>query len=371
MKTILVIEDDRPLLELTTKILEQQGYAVVPTADGREGMAQAQHCLPDLIICDLMIPSIDGLTVVETLHREPITAGIPIIIMTALSDLKMMRLGMGLGADDYLTKPVTPEEILAAVKARFEKQARCEEQSIWRLETMKKHVATSIPDDIYPPLDSILDLSDLLLHDGLSDAPDQIAEIGQQINRSAWRLWHLFKGYLVNTEVEFTRAQEQVDYQDSVKTLIEAQAMEAAGQNLRQADLRLDIEDTRVPGVPATYVQRIVRELIDNAFKFSGEGTPVTVRTRLVEEGYLVQISDRGRGITSEQLADIGIFSHRVRDDEQVNRGLGLMIVHQLATLCGASLDIESEPDKRTTMSVLFPLGLSAAPADHTLVQST
>ncbi len=370
MKTILVIEDDRMFLTLTVKLLERQGYSVIAARDGLAGITRARERTPDLILCDLMIPSIDGFEVVEMLRKDPATASVPIIIMTALSDRKSIRIGMELGADDYLTKPVTAEELLGAVKTCFEKQTRFEKTSQQRLDGMRMRLAMSLPDDIYPSLRRIIDLSGALA-EGSEQQPDQSVQIAKSINRVAWRLWHMFKDYLVDVEIEFTKTNQPLDHVGSVKALIEQQAHEAAHQVERSGDLSLTITDTELLDIPNTYMERIIRELIDNAFKFSAKGTPITVQAAMGPKGYQVDVTDRGRGMTPSQIAEIGIFSARRSNDEPESRGLGLMIVKHLADLCGATLDIDSQANKQTRISVSFPTSTPEAPVDQSVAQST
>lgn len=122
MKTILVIEDEAYIRENIRDILELEGFAVVVTPDGKAGLEQAQQESFDLIVCDIMMPNLNGYEVLDQLRQTPQTQDIPLIFLSAKAEHTNRRQGMELGADDYLTKPFTASELLGAVNARLRRQ---------------------------------------------------------------------------------------------------------------------------------------------------------------------------------------------------------------------------------------------------------
>jgi CRP/FNR family transcriptional regulator, polysaccharide utilization system transcription regulator len=121
MKKILIIEDDTVMRENTAEILELAQYQVTTAPNGKKGSLLAKEIKPDLIICDIMMPELDGYGVFHVLSKDPITASIPFIFLTAKAEKSEMRKGMDLGADDYLTKPFEDTELLNAIEARLKK----------------------------------------------------------------------------------------------------------------------------------------------------------------------------------------------------------------------------------------------------------
>jgi DNA-binding NarL/FixJ family response regulator len=119
VKRILVIDDDAKLRQHFSELLRLEGYAVVEARNGREGVEVARRELPDLVLCDITMPEMNGHRVLETLRAEPRTAALPFIFLTGWDDPADVRTGMNLGADDYLVKPVVPEDLAAAVSARL------------------------------------------------------------------------------------------------------------------------------------------------------------------------------------------------------------------------------------------------------------
>ncbi len=124
MKKILVIEDMPDVRENIQEILEISGFQVVVAADGAEGVDKALDERPDLILCDVMMPRLDGFTVLNILSKRPETSDIPFVFLTAKTEKEDLRKGMDLGADDYLTKPFTVEELLKVIETRLKKSQR-------------------------------------------------------------------------------------------------------------------------------------------------------------------------------------------------------------------------------------------------------
>jgi len=115
--SILLIEDDRDMRDLVARHLEHSGFDVQKAEDGIKGQALALQYSPDLILLDLMLPSVDGLTLCQRLRRDERTSNIPILMITALGGLKDKVTGFNSGADDYITKPFDLEELHVRIKA--------------------------------------------------------------------------------------------------------------------------------------------------------------------------------------------------------------------------------------------------------------
>lgn len=121
MKNILIIEDSDDIRMSTAEILSMSGYHVLQACDGKEGIEAANKGKPDLILCDIMMPEIGGYGVLSILGKNPQTASIPFIFLTAKAERSDFRKGMEMGADDYLTKPFNDIELLSAIESRLNK----------------------------------------------------------------------------------------------------------------------------------------------------------------------------------------------------------------------------------------------------------
>ncbi|MEG3850116.1 EAL domain-containing response regulator [Microcoleus sp. herbarium19] len=133
MKKILVIEDEQVIRENILKLLKAEGFDVTGASNGAQGLSAAVSNLPDVIICDVMMPELDGYGVLAALRSHPVTATVPFVFLTGKAERSEMRQGMELGADDYLTKPFSKAELVGAISSRLKKQeALAQQQHNWR-----------------------------------------------------------------------------------------------------------------------------------------------------------------------------------------------------------------------------------------------
>lgn len=143
MKTVLVIEDEAQTRSIFLKCLEFEGFCAFGASNGTAGLNLAKTHDPDLIVCDIMMPDMDGYSVLTALRRSQETALIPLIFLTAKVTMSDLRRGMELGADDYLTKPCTVEQFLAAINTRLKRQD--ELARLYRHVHLKQSPASSAP----------------------------------------------------------------------------------------------------------------------------------------------------------------------------------------------------------------------------------
>ncbi len=137
MTKILVIDDESSIRDNVIEILKDEKFNAIGAENGTDGIKMAREHQPNLIICDVSMPDIDGYDVLTDLRQDPITVNIPFIFLTAKNDREDYRLGMELGADDYLTKPCTSVEIIAAVNARLKKHQDSMQQYVMERDKVK------------------------------------------------------------------------------------------------------------------------------------------------------------------------------------------------------------------------------------------
>ncbi|NOX60917.1 MAG: hybrid sensor histidine kinase/response regulator [Chloroflexi bacterium] len=366
MTQILVIEDEEPIRENLRELLEAEGYEVLTAADGRVGAELAQQHLPDLILSDILMPEMDGYDVLTTLQQNRHTANIPFIFLTARTDRENMRAGMTLGADDYLTKPFTREDVLQAIRTRLAKRSALQAEQEAKIDDLRRHMATMLPHELRTPLTGIMGYATFLRENYEFLQPEQIREVAGNIQNYSQRLQQLVQRFLLYAELEL-QARDDLGAEawrneslENAADLIAHVAQAEAQKAKRETDLRLDLEtaDIRI-SEPHFYV--LLEELIENAFKFSEPGQPVHVCSRVEENGaFVIAITGHGRGMTPEQVAAIGAYRQFDRDKyEQQGQGLGLAIAMRIAEIYGGSLVIKSEPNKETVARVTL---LTTAP---------
>ncbi len=361
-RRILVVEDAHSLRRDIVEMLGFEGYEVFDAENGKRGVERARETLPDLIICDIMMPVMDGFQVLDALRSDPATATIPFIFLTARADRLDWRIGMQSGADDYLTKPFTAKELIATVNARLQRHAIIVRTSEQKIETLRGNIITAMPHELRTPLNVIMGFSNLLMMDAGVVDTRHIENMCGHINSAANRLYRLVENYITYGYTELLlsderrrallrnglmfhpRASMQVYVQDRVR------------QYGRESDLVLEISDAERLAIHEDYFKKVVEELIDNACKFSTAGTPITVRAGMEADGlYHLRVNDHGRGMTLEQITQVGAymqFERRVH--EQQGSGLGLVISQRLVQLHGGSVTITSTKDDGTTIHATF-----------------
>jgi two-component system, sensor histidine kinase and response regulator len=363
MKKILVIEDAQSLRKDILEMLGFEGYEAAGAENGLVGVQKAREFMPDLIICDIMMPGMDGYRVLEELHKDPVMMNTPFIFLTARTDRIDQRQGMELGADDFLTKPFTASELLRTVKTQLEKKNKRDEIAEHKVEDITRNIILALPHELRTPLNVVLGFSDLLVTDCDSMESSRIADMARHINTAALRLYRLVENYLIyaHTEIMSADAKQleslQSGYMVMPRSTVENSAILKAQHYERSGDLKLDVQDVEGVAAYEDYVKRIVDELVDNAFKFSEAGKPVEVRARVNHDKYVITITDQGRGMTPEQVASIGAymqFDRRIY--EQQGSGLGLIIAKRLAELHKGKFHLDSHIGQGTSVTVELPI---------------
>lgn len=359
MNKILVIEDEQSVRFSTSKILEFEGFEVIEAENGEVGAKLAKETRPDLILCDIMMPVLDGYDVQNELSQDPSTRMIPFVFLTAKADRADMRLAMNLGADDYLTKPFTRDELLETVCSRLDKQAAVHQQYQSKIEQIRGNITTSLPAELFIPLQNIrsfletlTDQTDLL-PDGLSKALTESYDASLQLER-------LLQNFLLYALLETTiNDPNQVEafkgncLTDSAEVISEV-AQEKAQACGRGEDLQLQVQPSSLP-ILAANLAKIVEEVVDNAFKFSVPGSAVRIESA-VDAGQLqLEISDQGSGPSSQDMEQIDStvqFSQKLHG--KGGAGLGLAIAKRLTEIHDGTLILKREPH-RTIVRVTVP----------------
>ncbi len=301
MKRILIIEDGPSIRETVLDLLEVEGFNVVGAENGKAGLELVQERSPDLILCDVVMPDLDGYGVLKALRRNPMTATIPFIFLTAKGMKEDIRQGMGLGADDYLIKPFSAEDLLRAITSRLERHQILVDKSQKQLENLRSNIALSLPHELRTPLNGILGLAELLRDDYSQIERQEILEIAEGIHTAAERLHRLVQNYLLYVELELTMIDgDRIQSLRTARTyypkaLIAKVATHVAMQVGRQSDLHLDLQNTMVH-ISDLKLSKVVEELTQNAFKFSKAGTPVTLTSVVTNQILTLSVKDRGEG---------------------------------------------------------------------------
>jgi DNA-binding response OmpR family regulator len=358
MHTILIIEDDQSLREQMAQVLRFEGFETLEAANGKLGVAAAISSVPDLVVCDIMMPELDGFGVLQALRDNPGTAMIPFIFLTALVASQDRRHGMEEGADDYITKPYKPDALIGSVRRRLEKRNRQNEESRIRAEAVSLAVAASVPQEILESLDHITTVTNLLALKYAGDDP-QVAATQQSVAQETDRLRRMMRRLHLYAQLPQLYANrfalEKTGSVSTAGTVVERVARDVCCGWKRDLDLVSKVASSPLP-IREEYLTVLVEELVDNACKFSSPGSAIEVNGRGQREFWSLAVSNRGEGMSPDQTAQIGAFKQFWNGGKKPRGlGLGLALTQSIARLHGCEFAIESDT-AATTATILVPL---------------
>lgn len=359
MEQILIIDDDALMRQMLAESLRNE-FQVMTADDGIQGIDMAEKYHPDLIICDIAMPKMDGFNVFRQLQNSEKMVDVPFIFLSGMNDSSIIRQGMTLGADDFLTKPVHIDELQQVVHSRLEKRARRQKIATKTIEELRLNITMSLPHELRTAITIMEGFADLVLEDDHQIDPDQ-REMVKAIRDNAERLRHMAEKYLWYLKVCLPDKKNRDFETPNPDEIIQSKAFEIAQRFDRVADLDLVLETHRIH-IRHDDLSRIVEEVIENAFKFSKVGTPVSVYGEVVNDSYRIKVTNLGRAMSPDQIEQIGAFMQFERAKyEQQGTGLGLTIVKHLAQLNKGALNIHSK-EGQTMVVTALPLFVS----DHT-----
>jgi len=360
-KRILCIEDDPQMRLIVQMALEYAGYEMEEAADGKQGLNRAMEITPDLILCDINMPGMNGFETLEELRKHKSTSYIPFIFMTGDSPQKYLRKGMNLGASDFIMKPIDMQDLLKAIEVRLQEVERNKAEAQKAVADLSESITRALPHELRTPMTGILGLAELLKVQAAEMTPADVKDLAESLFNSAVRMNQTLEKFWIYTQCLLLRKdgpKMAASRQTGIKhadIIIRRVAQEAAVSYKRQADLTLDLSSLSV-AISEKYFEQVVSQIIENAFKFSASGTNVNISTAAEDTKGLIIIKDKGRGMSGDQLQNIHAFMQFDRErHEQQGLGLGLMIANRLLIIHDGKLEITSELGQGTAMTITLP----------------
>lgn len=348
---IVVQKDERG--KVIKKILETNDYKVHWVKNGRKALEYVKYQDINLIISETDLLSMSGYELLFE-FKQNFDEHIPFVFLSEENNPKNFRRGMSLGADDFISEPLKEEEILSVISVQVEKYNRIKR----KFERIKSNIFKYIPHELRTPLVPIIGYSDLLLSEFHSLSQEEVLTMIESISTGSRRLKSTVEKFILFSELEFIQNNFSMAVTGftsgiySCKEVIIAAANEKAGELKRLSDLNLNICDTNL-SISKTLLEIVVKELIDNACKFSLAGTEIHVTGRNKNRKYELTISNKGKGFTLNEIKQIDTFVQFKRDIfQQSGNGLGLVIVKKILRLYGAGFNIESIPEALTEIKI-------------------
>ena len=364
MPRVLIIEDEHAILEEVLEWLKFEGFDPRGAANGREGVDVAREWQPELIVSDITMPEMDGYQVIMELRKDPKTALIPLIFLTARADRSFMRHGMELGADDYVTKPFTRAELLSAIRSRLDRHQKIAEIHENGLDEAKTKLSRLVAHELRTPLTSVRMVKDIIERQVDQLSPDEVKDLIGTLGTGTERLNHLVEQMVYLTYLETGKLNHAavfekpvVTYMWQVMPAIVDLARRFSFRN-RELNIQLDVRDgdaAIAADIPA--LKHAIAELISNAINFSPKEGAVAVTEWKADGSVWVTITDRGQGMSkADQEKAVEPFTQINRDKmEQQGMGLGLTLAQRIIEVHGGDLEIRSLEGKGTQINVRLP----------------
>ena len=361
MKKVLLIEDHKLLCDEVCDWFTFEGFETYSAYNGRDGVELARRHLPDIILCDIMMPEMSGMQVLETLRKDPATKFIPFIFMTALAERNDLRTGMEGGADDYITKPFTRLEVLTAVSTRLQKSEEIRENAESVIEELRNNLIYGLPHELRTPLNAMVAYGEMLKDFSESFSHKEVNEMGEQIFTSAMRLFRLIENYLLYAQLELRKISPEERYVlMQPADVCRKTAHAVAARYHRENDLQLTTGNGEGQ-VHITEMEfaKIIEELVDNACKFSKPGQPVLLSCGSSQGTFTLTLQDHGSGMAAADIQRIGAYMQFDRKlQAQEGSGLGLIISKRIVELFNGRFSLESSHGEGTSIRITLPAPL-------------
>lgn len=362
---VLVVDDVAENRELLRDVLAEGGYETLAAEDGKEAIAQAIQHKPALILLDIMMPEMDGYTALEALKDNPETCDIPVIFMTALSDVQNKVKGIKMGAVDYITKPFQFAEVLVRVHTQV-KIARLQHELVeanTELEAaneLKSRFFRIARHDLRNPIAVVQLTLDFLKN--MCETQRPLLEFEHKIDllrRACDQIEKISENYLDNEQVFSLMHALELAPQDVVQRV--RQIVEECEPYAREKKIRL----TFSPLVSSAQVEidecrfnQAVTNLISNALKFSAYETRVDVRVESVAGAIQVSVKDEGPGVPESERSrlfqEFAKLSNKPTGGE-TSSGLGLWICQKVIEAQKGSVGADFPPDGGSVFWVRLP----------------
>ena len=338
MQTVLIIEDNDSLRADIVNFISFSGFNAIDAANGLDGIDQAMEHLPDVIVCDILMPDVDGYEVLSELRLNSTTATIPFIFLTALSERASVRKGMELGADDYLTKPFTFEELLSAIKVRLDRRTQFENERFRTLlrdmirshDQERRNLAATLDDDVIQRIGSLrfaLEAYMQMPHDvALLQAKEAINLLDNLIAQTNRLVYSLHPALLEHMGL----------LPALLRYFNEIQQSRGLEVNFQHSRL-----DRRLAADLETAIFRIIQEALVNAADHADVSSAL-VSISLDEDTIYLQVEDQGKGFELEPT----LRSQLCR---------GLLEMRERTLSLNGSLVIESNPRSGTSVKASLP----------------
>jgi len=356
-ETILIVDDDPSNLEVIHTLLSGSGYRPLVAESGEGALAQAEIEPPDLVLLDIMMPGLSGIETCREFKKRPALSDIPVIFITALTDMESKLRGFSAGGVDYITKPIQHEEVLARIRTHLTIQRQ--QRELKRINADKDRFFSILAHDLKNPLVTFLTGTDLLLDP--KSSPDIEDEVLTLLSSQARGLYNLLENLLEWARIQIGGKQFKTEH----CSLLSAYQL-AVGPILPAVDekgirIRNEIPEDIEAYCDLNALETVIRNLISNAAKFTPPGGVITVSAGPEPDSsgrVIFSVGDTGIGMNEKELEllfRIDAQFKRPGTEGESGTGLGLILCRELVEKMGGSIRAESEPGRGSVFIFSLP----------------
>jgi signal transduction histidine kinase len=359
----MVIDDDQKFSFGLVAILRRAGYQVVTAKNGEEGLQAIKGSLPDLILCDIMMPPPNGIQLKKELTKDPKTGRIPFLFLTARTAQVDKLAGLESGADDYITKPFDVYELLARIQSVLRRDdlghQRGVEETTDSVDKLRKSISTNLSHEMRTPLTVLLSTLDLVIREKFTTDNDELFRYVNRANTSANRLKFLIEDLEMLHDIDcgnLTTFNQLIDIKFHIKDPIDQILKIWEAKNLK---VHMVINPEINVYAPRKEFSHVVTHLVDNACKFS----PVDGHIHISIQPYgvggcVVDIIDQGNGIPLELRERVFERYYQISQGdarEFGGLGIGLTLARAFAESQGGDVQIMDNPTGCRVRMVIPP----------------
>jgi two-component system, sensor histidine kinase and response regulator len=360
---VLIVDDQEPNRLLLKDLLEAQGHEVVEAVDGAEALQRVAEAAPDVVLLDVGMPGMDGFEVCRRIKAEPATATIPVLLVTAMSQRDQRLLGIGAGANDYITKPIDKSDLSLRVRnairmRQLHTEVEAQYRQLERLELLRDGLVHMIVHDLRSPLAGIRAYLDILRMDGADKLDPEMTKSIDEAHKVAMEMTEMVSDLLDVSRLEAGKLPLDVSVVDlgalATETITAMGAKATARVTVRAESPR---EQVRAQ-CDAAIIRRVITNLVGNAIKFVQGDSPVTVVVSGNGEVARVAVADRGAGIPPEFHELVFEKFGQVeaaRQGAKHSSGLGLAFCKLAVEAHGGRVGLDSAPGRGSTFWFELP----------------
>lgn len=348
---VLIVDDDSYVCATMEALLKNEGHKLLFANNGMEGQTMAIEERPDVILLDVMMPELDGYEVCRRLKADPVTAPIPVLLVTALSERKERLKGIDAGANDYLTKPIDAQDLRLRVRnaiytRKLYDQLQHSFEQLKDLEGLRDNLTHMIVHDMRSSLGSILGFAQLLKSSARAKLDEKEAGFLYKVERNTNLLMDMVVSLLDISRLEAGQMPLRLNpcnICDLARAAVQPFEAMSGGRKIN-----LDLPENAISVVcDLDLIRRVIANLVGNAIKYTEDNGIINLHFSTSEAGVKIRVEDNGPGIPQELHHRVfEKFGQAKAEQRSVGVGLGLTFCKLAVEAHGGTIGLESDLGK-------------------------